>query len=496
MSELTYHYGRMRAWEMLPGLLVWGTFAIAILLSFFAPLWAIILIILFDTLWLFRVVYYVFHILVAWWEVRKTSRIDWMARVRGLPSSSKIRHLVFLPTYKEGVEILRATLTSLSHQSFPADRLVIVLAGEERDREPFEEHVRLLKKEFDHVFCAIFSTVHPKDLPGEIPGKGSNLHWSGGEVAREIRIQFPNWRDEDMIVTAFDVDTIAHPQYFAYLTYIYATTPNPTRSSYQPITLLCNNIWSAPAPVRIAAFGTTFWLMSELVRPERLWTFSSHSMPFAMLKDVGFWQKDIVSEDSRIFMQAFVHYHGDYRVTPLFLPVSMDTVVGDSYWQALKALYVQQRRWAWGVEHLPFIIEAFRKDHTIPWRKRAKYVFNHIEGMYTWATAPLLIFLLGWLPLQMAQGQTAALVQAAPYTLEMLMRGAMIGLFASALLSLVLLPSRPRQSSWTRWPFMLLQWILLPVTFIVFGAFPAIDAQTRFLLGRYLGFQVTRKKRA
>ena len=296
-------------------------------------------------------------------------------------------------------------------------------------------------------------------------------------------------------MTAFDVDTIAHKQYFSYLTYLYCTVPNPTHSSYQPITLLANNIWHAPAPVRIAAFGTTFWLMSELVRPERLWTFSSHSMPWTMLKDVGFWQKDIVSEDSRIFMQAFVHYHGDYRVTPLFLPVSMDTVVGDNYWQALKALYIQQRRWAWGVEHLPFIVEAFQKYHTIPLRKRLKYLFNHLEGMYTWATAPLLIFLLGWLPLQTAEGQTAALVQAAPYTLEMLMQGAMVGLFVSALLSLVLLPRRPQQTHWTQWPFMLLQWALLPVTFIIFGAFPAIDAQTRFMFGKYLGFQVTRKKR-
>jgi len=495
MSELTYHYGKMRVWEMVPGLLIWGTFGLAIFLSFFAPLWAIVLIILFDVLWLYRVVYYVIHILAAWIEVRRTTRVDWASRLSSLPKAASIRHLIFLPTYKEGVEILRTTLQSLAENNYPSKQCFIVLAGEERDRVHFEENVRLLEKEFAGVFGAIFSTIHPKDLQGEIPGKGSNLHWSGSQIAKELSLRFPDLHDEDVIVTAFDVDTIAHPQYFSYLTYLYCTIPNPTHSSYQPITLLANNIWHAPAPVRIAAFGTTFWLMSELVRPERLWTFSSHSMPWTMLKDVGFWQKDIVSEDSRIFMQAFVHYHGEYRVTPLFLPVSMDTVVGDNYWQALKALYIQQRRWAWGVEHLPYIVEAFQKDHTISLRKRVKYLFNHIEGMYTWATAPLLIFLLGWLPLQTAEGQTAALVQAAPYTLEMLMQGAMVGLFVSALLSLVLLPRRPQQTHWTHWPFMLLQWALLPVTFILFGAFPAIDAQTRFMLGKYLGFQVTHKKR-
>ncbi|OGL91981.1 hypothetical protein A2239_02740, partial [Candidatus Uhrbacteria bacterium RIFOXYA2_FULL_40_9] len=349
---------------------------------------------------------------------------------------------------------------------------------------------------FAGVFKEIIVTIHPKDFPNEIPGKGSNLNWAGHCVEKILAKQYPEIKDEDFIVTAFDVDTIAHREYLSYLTYLYCTVENPTRSSYQPVTLLANNIWSAPAPVRVAAYGTTFWLMSELVRPDRLWTFSSHSMPWVMLKDVRFWQKDIVSEDSRIFMQAFIHYEGDYRVTPMFLPVSMDTVVGDTYWQALKALYIQQRRWAWGVEHLPYIAEAFQKVKTIPLRKRVKYLFNHIEGMYTWATAPVLIFVMGWLPLYLAKGESPALIQAAPFTLELIMRFAMIGIFSSAVMSLLLLPPRPKTARPRAWIVMLLQWALLPVTFILFGSFPAVDAQTRLMIGKYLGFDVTKKKRS
>ena len=490
-----YYYGQMRFWEMFPGLLVWGTFATALLLSFIQPLWVIVFIILFDLLWLFRVIYFNIFLISSWRTYHQTLKINWQGRLQTIESSQKIYHLVFLPTFKEELEIVRATIRSLEENTFPNERMIIVLGGEEADHERFSKISLTIKQEFGKAFKALYVTEHPKGLEGEIPGKGSNLNWMGKHLEQFLSSTFPEIQDEDLVVSAFDVDTIAHAQYFSYLTYLYCTVENPTRTSYQPIALFSNNIWTASAPVRIGSFGTTFWLLGELTRPHRLWTFSSHSMPWIMLKDVGYWQKDIVSEDSRIFMQAFLHYHGDYRVTPMFIPVSMDAVSGKNYWDSLAALYIQMRRWAWGVEHLPFLIDSFRRDNLIPLRKKIKYVFNHIEGMYTWATAPILMFILGWLPLWLAKGQTNAIVQAAPFTLEQLMQLAMIGVLISAVVALSLLPRRPEQVKKHTWIVMIFQWILLPVTFIVFGSFPAIDAQTRLMLGKYLGFNVTKKTR-
>ncbi|MBI2473031.1 glycosyltransferase family 2 protein [Candidatus Uhrbacteria bacterium] len=490
-----YHYGQRRFWEMFPGLLVWGTFSIAFILTFIKPLWLVVFILIFDLLWLYRVIYFNIFVLISWRRYKNVQKKDWQALLPSIPAAKHIYHLIFLPTYKEGYEIIRSTLCALKDNHFPNERLMIVLGGEEADKEAFEKVSRRAEQEFGLTFKYFGITLHPKGLSGEIPGKGSNLNWMGHEMEKTLTHEFPEIPDENIVVSAFDIDTVAHPSYFSYLTYLYCTVPNPTRSSYQPIALFSNNIWTASAPVRIGAFGTTFWLFGELARADRLWTFSSHSMPWKMLKDVRFWQKDIVSEDSRIFMQAFLHYHGDYRVTPMFLPVSMDAVMGKSYLESLRGLYVQMRRWAWGVEHLPYIIDGFAHDKQIPLGKKIRYVFNHIEGMYTWATAPIIMFVLGWLPLTLARGQTNVLIQSAPFTLEQLMQLAMIGIFTSASISLTLLPRRPEGVGKHTWFIMVLQWVLLPVTFILFGSFPAIDAQTRLMLGNYLGFNVTKKNR-
>jgi cellulose synthase/poly-beta-1,6-N-acetylglucosamine synthase-like glycosyltransferase len=463
--------------------------------SFVAPVAVVSFVIVFDLYWLFRVVYFILFLVIAWVQYRRALRVDWAAKMRSAVGWETKHHLVFLPTYKEGPEIIRETLVQLKKNSFPNQRMMIVLAGEERDGENFRRYAQAIQREFGASFERVFVTEHPANLPDEIPGKGSNLHWSGQRVAEMLNAECPHIADEDIIVSSFDVDTIAHPHYFSCLTYLYCTVPNPTRSSYQPVALFSNNIWTTPAPVRVAAFGTTFWLLGELSRPERLWTFSSHSMPWKMLKDVGFWQKDIVSEDSRIFMQAYIHYHGQYRVTPMFLPVSMDTVAGATYREALWALYKQMRRWAWGVEHLPYMVDAFSREPKISRWRKLQYIFNHLEGMYTWATAPFLIFILGRLPLWAASDKEIAFIQAAPFTLENIMRLAMLGVFVSAILSLTLLPPRPKTVKPTVWIVMIAQWMLLPFTFVLFGALPAIDAQTRLMIGKYLGFNVTKKAR-
>lgn len=485
-----------RLFEMIPGSVTWATFLAAVLLSWLKPLYAIYFIILFDLYWLFRVLYFVFYLTVSWRRYQTAVQINWRAKLeQDCPDWQKIYHLIFLPTAREEWSVIETTLTSLQKVDYPLGKFIVVLSGEGKYAEHFQKIAARAKEKFGSTFFRFYTTVHPPDLSDEIAGKGSNLNYAGHLMQKEINaLQIPY---DNIIVSAFDIDTCTHFQYFACLTHTYATSLKPTRTSYQPVALYNNNIWSSNPVMRVAAFGTTFWLLSELSRPERLFTFSSHSMSWRALVDVGFWQKDIVTEDSRIFLQCFLHYHGDYTVTPIYLPVSMDTVQANTLWRSLVNLYKQQRRWAWGVEHFPYMLWHFRHDALIPWRKKFKYLWNLGEGMYSWATAPILIFILGRLPMWLAPFEFRASVfaQTTPLVLEWLLRFAMAGILLSVILSVRLLPPWPQRFRVVHLTVMIAQWFLLPVTLILFGAIPAIDAQTRLLIGRYLGFWVTEKKR-
>lgn len=489
----------VRFWEMIPGILVWTTLAMTVVLSIWAPLAAVIFIIIFDLFWVTRIFYSSIYIYSSWSKLRKHLKIDWLGELKTNYQGKNFNdywHLIFLPTYDEPIEVLRKTFQSLANINYDHQKVIIVLAGEARKEANFKIVSDLIAQEFNNQFFKILFTLHPTNLPDEIPGKGSNLNFAGHQV--KAYIDELGLDHTKIIVSTFDCDTQPHPQYFSYLTKTFLDQVNPLHCSYQPVALYHNNFWESDLVTRTVANSTTFWLFTDLARSDRLFTFSSHSMSFQALVDIGFWEKRIVTEDSRMFLQCFYRYNGDYKTVPMFIPVYMNTVSVGNFWRSMVNQYKQMRRWAWGVEHLPYMVYQNSVNNEIPYRKKMKYLWNQLEGVYSWATAPLLITILGRLPLLLADKniQSTALAQNAPNVLEAIMNAGLVGLVFIAVLNSMLMPKRPAHVKLYQFLLKPLEWIIFPVTMVVFGSIPAIDAQTRLMLGgKYrLGFWVTEKK--
>lgn len=495
-----------RFFEILPGFLAWVTLVLIILLSFLAPVCIAIFIIIFDVYWLIKTIYLSLHLRLAFKKMKENTKVDWMQRLerlslreyklKGIKSWQDLYHLIILPRYKEEQEVIVATLEGLLRSAYPKNKMMVVLGQEERAGQEHNQIKEDLEKEYGPKFFKFLVTEHPADLPGELAGKGANAAFMARQAKEKI-IDPLGLKYEQIIVSNFDIDTIASEHYFSYLSYLYLTVEDSLHASYQPVPLYTNNIWEAPALARVVAFSATFWHTIQQERPERLTTFSSHSMPFKALVEVDFWQTNMVSEDSRIFWQNFLHYNGQYRVVPMFLPVSMDANVATTFWQTMKNIYKQQRRWGYGVENVPYFLFGFYKNKLIPWRKKIYYIFNILEGFHSWATNAIIIFLLGWLPVVVGGpkfNQTVLSLNLPQFT-RAIMSLAMVGLISSAVLSIILLPPRPPRYRRHKYILMLLQWLLFPVTTILLGAFPGLEAQTRLMFGKYMDFWVTPKER-
>ncbi|MEK9175541.1 MAG: hypothetical protein AAB795_03030 [Patescibacteria group bacterium] len=484
-----------RAFEMIPGFFAWVTLVGIFGVSYFIPVWASFFIILFDIYWLVKTIFLSFHLRANLKRMRAHMNTDWTELLNRL-KWEHLWHLVVLPMSKESYGVVRDSVLSIVNSDWPKDRMIVVLSYEARYREHGKDIVDKIRSEFSMQLPNLLITEHPTNMPGEIPGKGANESWASRE-AKILIIDEKKIPYENIIVSSFDIDTRVLPQYFDIVAWHFLTAKNPQRTSFQPVPIYNNNIWEAPALSRVVATSGTFWQMMQQERPERLTTFSSHSMSFKTILDLNYWQKNMVSEDSRIFWNAFLYYNGDYESIPLSYPVYMDANVADTFLQTAKNVYKQQRRWAWGAENFPYVAFGFSKTKKISMRTKLYYLFNMLEGYWSWSTNALMIFALGWLPVMIGgrKFNESVLAYNLPYVTRTIMTFAMVGLVTSAIISMKLLPPRPPRYPKRKTLSMILQWVLVPFTIIFFGSFPAIDAHTRLMLGKYMGFWITPKGR-
>ncbi|MCX5714125.1 MAG: hypothetical protein NT033_04820 [Candidatus Omnitrophica bacterium] len=412
---MKFHYSRQtpdkrekllqRFFEILPASTSWFIIVGMLCFSFWRPLPAAVLIIAFDLYWLLRLFYMVIFLVISYvkmgfekktnWlqriddidhlreclavpdakrrvcfkdrisQVEHHRRLEWLRRSANFPAPSKdIYHLVILPILRESGKIIESTVASLARGNALSKKLLVVLAVEERASQKVKDGVLWAQKEFGHHFLDFLIVLHPDGLPQEARVKGANVTFAARQAAgyfKEKGISF-----ENVIVSCFDADTVVDHNYFACLTYNFMICPDRNQASFQPIPVYHNNIWDVPAFARVLDVGSSFFQLIESTNPASLVTFSSHSMSFKALVDVGYWPIDLISDDSAIFWKCFIHFDGNYRVVPLYITVSMDVADAGSWRKTFLNVYRQKRRWAWGVENFPIVMRAFLKAKRIP----------------------------------------------------------------------------------------------------------------------------------
>lgn len=504
---------RYRLFEILPGAVTWTIFILPFAVSLIAPHVVIFITIVYILLWFVKSVGLLVRNFQGLSKMESFKKLDWQAMLTDLQTGEissqdapgwhqdnlkrvgelkpdDVLHAIFIAAYNETREVLEPTIQSVIDSDYDMTKVILVLAYEGRDGAKSEKAILELSKEYGNQFAHTLAVKHPFD-PKEVRGKGGNITYAARELERYLtKAQIDPNR---VVVTTLDSDNRPHQKYLAALTYLYVICPDPLYASFQPVPIYTNNIWDAPAPMRVIATGNSFWNIVLSMRPHMIRNFSSHAQGMAALIKTDYWSVRTIVEDGHQFWRTYFRFDGRHEVYPLYLPIYQDAVFSSSYLKTLKMQFVQIRRWAWGASDIAYVVDkGFFTKNKVPKGDLIMKLSRLVEGHISWSTAPLILAFAGFIP-QLVNPLDYSSNQL-PVLAGRIQTIAMVGILATLYLSLKTLPPKPARYKRHRTIFMVLQWVLLPVTTILYNACAAINAQTRLMFGWYLDkFDVTDK---
>ena len=518
--------------EILPGAISYGAIILLFILSIVNPVLGAIYLFALIASTLVKAIGVAYRTIQGYEVIKRAGRVDWRGRMQDLehphesyerlrdednksyhfeehlenlkmmaameseyPKPSKIYHAVIMTAYDEGEEVLGPSIEAVKNATFPNDHIIFTLAYEARGGEAIEQTAKALEKKYKGVFKHFMLVKHPADLPNEVIGKGPNLTYAGQVLADYIHKK--HLPIENIIVTSLDSDNHMAPKYLDSVAYEFITHSNRQRLSYQPVSLFMNNIWDAPAPTRVIAVSNSFFNVISTMRPHVLRNFASHSQPLQALEAMDFWSKRTIVEDGHQYWRSLFFFNGDYSVLPIRIPIYQDAVVDETLWKTIKAQFIQVRRWYYGASDVAYVgsrLFVSKSKRTVPFWQLFPKFWRLLDGHVTLAILAPIVAFGGWVPMIMNLSAHSMITYNIPNIVSVVETFASIGLIVSIIVSLRMLPERPTKYRKSKRLLMILQWILMPITSILYQSLAAFYAQTRLMLGKYMEkFDVTKK---
>jgi cellulose synthase/poly-beta-1,6-N-acetylglucosamine synthase-like glycosyltransferase len=510
---------RYRFFEMLPGLITWSILLSPLVLSQLKPVVCVILIIAYMLLWFVKSVglniravqgYRLMqsHMKMPWAQMLRdvqdlkptqperhipTWHYENLRRLQDMPPvvpPDDIIHAIIIATWNESRDVLEPTVQSVLACDYDMSKVIFVLAYEERGGPDVDVQAQKLVADYRDQFGYAMAAKHV-DQPGEVIGKGGNITYAARELQKYLEKEGID--PKRVVVTTLDADNRPHKSYLAALSYLYSVAPDPLRVSFQPIPMYTNNIWDAPAPMRVIATGNSFWNVVLSMRPHLIRNFSSHAQGMEALIQTDFWSVRTIVEDGHQFWRSYLHFDGQYEVYPMYLPIYQDAVLSNTYRRTLRAQFIQIRRWAWGASDVAYVADkGFFTRNKVPKLDLTFKFLRLLEGHVSWATAPFILAFASFIPAFLNPRDYAS--NQLPLIASRIQTVALVGITITLYFSIKTLPPKPARYRRHRSIFMIVQWVMLPVTTLVYNALAALNSQTRLIFGWYLGkFDLTQK---
>lgn len=482
----TFH----RFLEMIIPIGSWFFITLPLWLSPFHPAIVAYFIISFDLYFFYKSIVTAYYAVVSYSEILYHGKINYQKKFKKIKDASTINHFIIVPNYKEPLHKLDSTIESFKKNDYLFNNIYLVLAFEKREVDAILKYKYLYTK-YKSSFKDIIATYHP-DLQGEEPGKASNQTYAAKIVDKYVIKN--NFLREKTIITICDADSYLPKNYFSYLSFSFLKDKERLYHFYWAPVLLYNNFSKLPLFVRIQATLSSILRLSFLSQKNNLIQVSTYSTSLWLIKKINFWDVDIIPEDWHIFFQAFFAFGEKVRTVPLFTIVNGDAVYSGATLKTFVNRYEQEKRWAWGVSDVGYVLKKFFQTPKINFWVKFKKVIFIAETHLFWPISFFILTISASIPpLINPVFKRTVLGFLLPKLSGLILTLSSVLLFLYIYLDIKVRARVNMKTKLSNLPLLMVQWYLLPVVSFFFSSLPALDAHTRILLGKKLKYKVTEK---
>jgi len=287
----------------------------------------------------------------------------------------KVQHIVVMPTYKEPLELLMETISSVANQTVAHS--IIMTVGMEEKTPLQEEKKKAIRERFGKTFKALVFAVHPSGTPGEIPGACSNRNYAAraavkymimsgllpiDPVTKEVELDFTT-------CTVCDADTTFYYRSFENLTWCFLNENPESRYAVCWQSPLFYNItlderWFF---TRVMGILRSYFMVGFLIGGD-INTMSIYSMSLRLLVEGQFFHPGYQMDDIIYTLSAMRATGGRIRIRCLDIPTLSGPTSGVTMIEELKEWCVQAERWTIGAAEVfhYFFVKLIKCNYFLP----------------------------------------------------------------------------------------------------------------------------------
>lgn len=478
-----------RILESFPGLVSWSFILFPLMFVQFYPQQVALFALFYAIYWAYNAVKFIFFAYMGHVELQKTLKFDWLEKLKkDFPDEwNKYYHCTIIPFAVEPENIIDKTIESIANINYPTNLKIICLSSEKAIPIGKEISERLRNK-YKDKFGYFFITEHELK-PGEIKGKASNQN----HAIRYLLSEFDKLgiKDDHILVTSNDADMLNNREYIPYLIYTFLSQDPELRHKriYQSIPTDYNDFWEAHFFSRIIVSIGAQWRLCLNYRGDyRCTVYSFYSLSLKALKNIGFWDPDVIPEDERSMIKSVFSFGQDFKVIPLFITTVGTPIKVKNIFKSFLEQYKQIRRWAWGASEFAYFLNRALIDKKVPWRVKLPFIFNQIRSSSEWVLTSIIPLFGGFIPSLLNEEYTkTTYAYAIPMLISYIFTFCTILIVFAIIIERKLAP-KIENKSFTFKLLSFVHWLLIPYVSLFMSSLPALDAHTRLMFNRKLTY--------